>query len=148
MMRAADAARHNEIANHPSVYPLIAPIGSGESIDFAPCLDDPERYVLLLDGDAATCFERDGEATWEMHFYCLPGSGKSVLPSLLRMIQHMFDDHDAELIWGKSKSSNRAALLFNRKLGGTSRGARVDPVFGEVEVFTCSRAEWEAHSAK
>jgi hypothetical protein len=161
IIRARSSDIHNRIANHPDVKRNIIMAGhdpeNSAPLDFSECASRPD-YALLHNGaddtdpyaDCALLFDGIPHVgIWEQHSLVLPGCrGKKALNAARDMHRHMFEVEDALVIWGQTPVSNRAACMFNRWLGGTSRGFGDHYAFGPVEFFRLTRAEWEAHQTK
>lgn len=143
----------DRLANHPDVHPFVS-IGN-QPIDHAPCFE-PEHAALCrlyhngIDDDdplasIAVSFGWSSPNVWEMHVMVLKSArGKEALEFTLKCIADMFYQQGAKEIWGRPKVSNKVVRYFVRKVGAISRGFTRDPMFGEVELFATSKAEWEA----
>lgn len=121
VQRTFDPALHNFIANQPGVYGMIAPDPlSGEPLDFSELAARPDDYVLLHYGDdAAMVFEWSAAGVYEMHTMFMPTCrGKKALEAGRAMVRYMFEDIDAFMLWGQTPTIYKAAIWFNRQLGG------------------------------
>lgn len=114
--RAEDAARLNEIANHPDVRPLIG-LADGGPLDFGAFALD-RRNVIIEFALGAFVFEALGDCRYELHTMILPeGRGAPVLPAAQAAFRWLFVHTDAAEIVTKVPGSNKPADLMARRAG-------------------------------
>ena len=147
IVRHTEPSLHNFIGNQAGVYGCIAPDPySGEPLDFTECADAPNEYVLLSNGsDAASIFEWFGPGIYEGHTMFLPSCrGKEALQNGRAMVDFMFEELDAVMLWGQTPTHLPAARWFNRKLGFQLVGEKVHYMMGPSQLFRMDKARWEA----
>ena len=124
------------------------------AMNFQECVDRPEHYRIYhngadqLDVDGATIaliFEWSSPHVWEIHTMALPTArGGEALAFAKSCVADMFLEHGARELWGQTPIANERARKFNEKLGAIPRYVGEHHIFGEVEFFATSRAEWDA----
>lgn len=140
--RTFDAAAVNAVCNHPAVLPSLS-LGM-DAIDVTPLMAD-DRNLFFLGEYGGALFHRTAPGVYAAHDFFLPeGRGPWALSASREMLQRMFYDFDARLIWAETPTENRACRLFNRWLGFKSEGVSIVPAMAghppiEVETFIMER---------
>jgi hypothetical protein len=137
-MRVFDASAHNRIVNHPAVKPAFS--RDDGDLSFDDLADNPDYALLTNEDDAAAIFEWCGPGVWQVHTLCLPSCrGARAIAEARRMMDWMFTNEGARMIWGLTPVGNRAAVMFNRLCGAVSHGFRDHHVSGRCEIFSVER---------
>jgi hypothetical protein len=139
--RETDAAVINRIVNHPDVLPHFDLARRGR-LDFGPCIDQPDSYVVLTDGEACgALFEWSAPEVWQCHTMFLPEvRGSQAIAAAKQMAAYMLREH-AVMLWGETPSIHRAALCFNRRVGFQCAGIGFHDVLGEVQRFVLRKQD-------
>ena len=138
VFRCYDAASINAVCNHPEVLPSLA-LGLGE-IDATYLLAD-KRNVAFLGAHGGALFHRTAPGVYAAHDFFLPeGRGQWALRASREMLDRMFGEFRARLIWAETPVENRACRMFNRWLGFKSEGVSITPLYAgaeptEIETF-------------
>lgn len=98
--------------------------------------------VTFDNGDIAL-FDHEGDAAYQVHFL-FNARGRLAIDHAREALRIMFEEHDAEVIFGLTPTYLRHARLFNRWIGGKSAGIRMAPD-GPCELFVLSNIMWKAH---
>ena len=153
IIRAADAAVHNLIANHSDVSAKlwsIMPSATVGELDFSKCFQSNDKYILLHNEEqtAAMIFDWTKDNMWDTHSLFLPEvRGRDAIRFARLMGSYMFEKENAEILWGYGLIADKAARWFFRQIGGHSKGFGNHPIYGEVEYFEQTRAQWiELHT--
>jgi hypothetical protein len=108
----------NRIANSDEVRPFISV--DGRQLDFAALADRSTRtgVVALTNGDdAVALFEMTADRTYQSHtLFAKTCRGRKAIDTARAMVAWMFL-HGADVVWGDTPLTNRAAILFNRLIG-------------------------------
>ncbi len=124
--RTFDAGAVNAVCNHPDVLPTLS-LGQGE-IDVSGLIAD-DRNVFFLGEHGGAMFHRTAPRTYAAHDFFLPeGRGRWALSASTFMLDAMFRDYGARLIWAETPVEHKACRWFNRRLGFASEGIATVPV--------------------
>lgn len=99
LVRSHDAARINEVINHPTVRPAVGMPELGD-LDMASVIERPEHWFLMGDhgGFALTW---SAPATYEWHSFILPeGRGKWAADARTEAIEYA-RQNGARMLWSK-----------------------------------------------
>lgn len=99
LVRSHDAARINEVINHPTVRPAVG-MPELDDLDMTPVVERPEHWFLMGDhgGFALTW---SAPATYEWHSFILPeGRGKWAADARTEAIEYA-RQHGARMLWSK-----------------------------------------------
>jgi hypothetical protein len=99
LARSHDAARINEVVNHPTVRPAVGVPELGD-VDMTPAVEKLEHWFLMGDhgGFALTW---SAPATYEWHSFILPeGRGKWAADARTEAIEYA-RQHGARMLWSK-----------------------------------------------
>lgn len=134
--RTTDPAFVNAICNSHAVRPFIDYRDAEEPMDFAPACSPMSGVVFLTDGSAALgCFAQTGEREWQMHsFFGEACRGRDAIAAARAMLDWMLPRW-ADRVWGATPVENRAALWFNRQIGGQPCGFDEYEAEGRVQLF-------------
>lgn len=139
--RETDAELINRISELPEVRPFIC--YHEDPIDWTPAI---EACVILSNGeDACAVFEPTplgliSKDVFQVHTIFGPSCrGRKALDTARNMLIWMYDKEGAQMIWGATPVKNKAALLFNRMMGGEPLGRDEYDAEGEVELFKVGR---------
>lgn len=98
--------------------------------------------VTFDNGDIAL-FDYEGHGAYQVHFL-FNARGRVAIDHAREALRIMFEEHDAEIIFGLTPTHLRHARIFNRWIGGKSAGIRSMPD-GPCELFVLSNIMWKAH---
>lgn len=142
--RSADAERANVIANDPSVLPGVS-LGL-PSVDLSTLIANP-RNIFMLGEHGGAIFVWSGPGIYDAHDFFLPsGRGAWAKAASKLMLNSMFDQWGAEMIWAQTPVENRACRMFNRMLGFKSEGREAAILIPghaprEVEIFVMRKGD-------
>lgn len=151
-MRIFEPDIPNIIANHPDVIRSLEwkPEDHPETKGFL-LLDaqvaDTDNWIFLISSNGELClfFEWSAPGVYQMHSLSLPTfRGKDMMNAAKKLIEAMFIEYGADMIWGMTPLGNRAARMFNRKIGAKSCGFKTHFAAGDCELFRNSKARWIA----
>jgi hypothetical protein len=127
--RHYDAARINELANHPAIRPTCGGDGKSE-IDLTAFVADPKNYAMVWD-QGAFLFQWSAPETYEVHIMVLPdGRGRDAYRMAEDGIAYMVD-RGAERLW--ARISNGCVRHYTAQAGFTRCGTdTLDIGFGPV----------------
>jgi hypothetical protein len=115
--RSFDAARFNEIVNHPAIYPWVRGHHKGP-LDLTSAIND-QRNVLLLGEHGGILFTELQPTIWECHTQVLPeGRGKWAVDMTEACLHWMFTRTLAMEIMTKVPKGNYAARALAKAIGG------------------------------
>lgn len=122
----------NRIANHPSVWKVVA--RHGQPIDWSPALNG---CIILTNGeDAAQVYERTDERDWQVvTMFCDTCRGKRALETAREMREYMLPW--ADLVFGSIPDNLPHAKWFYRQLGGVP----VESVESGGRIYTANDNE-------
>ena len=150
-MRTFDASVVNRIVNdNPDIAAAITHDPSKGLFDAQELLGAVYSFILMDNReDGAALFEWSSPNVWQSHtVFDHTCRGAHAIEAAKRMVKEMFTVWDAKELWGQTPIANRAARLFNRKIGARASGMGEHWAVGEVEYFTIEREGWLAHYAK
>jgi hypothetical protein len=138
--RETDAALINSIANHPQVLPFFD-LGRTGELDFTECVERPDDYVILTDGEAcASIWEWSAPGVWQGHSLFLPEVRGRAAVSAGRAMGAWMLEHVAAMLWGSTPTILRHALWFNRAIGFQPAGIGFHHLSGEVQHFVMRKS--------
>lgn len=115
--RHIDAARVNEIANHPDVRPWVA--GGTDALDLSSVVANAAN-VLLMNEHGGCFFERVGAGIFEVHTLFRPeGRGPAAVAAVQDALHWMFTQTDCVELQTKVPDGNKGALGLVRAIHGT-----------------------------
>lgn len=141
--RTLDAARINEILNHPTIFPSITVPGIVGPIDATPLVMDTHNFWMLAPG-GCIAFIRDEPGIYEVHTNFLPEyRGRNAIRASREAYRWMFIHTDCMILQTKVPEPNVAADLFCRIVGATMEFVRngVWP----TEAGLVDMAFWQLH---
>ena len=126
----------NSIANSDDVRPFIRP--DGEAMDFSAIAGKRATEiggVVLSNGeDAVAVFEATTPDVFQVHtMFAKTCRGRKAIDTAREMLAWMFG-HGAQIVWGCTPRSNRAACMFNRLVGASVIGSDEDDVIFEYRA--------------
>lgn len=137
-MKQNSAERLNAIANHPAVKPSLG--YNDDYTDFTPLLAHPEAYVLLERDGFGAVFEWSAPGVWQAHTMALPEvRGKQAVNAARAMVDYMFNERGARMLWGMTPKGHRPARVFNRAIGAKDAGEGEDARGVTVSLYTVER---------
>lgn len=142
-MRTLDPTLLNEVANRPTVRPLLHGCGH---IDFTPYADDPENF-LFESVRGGYLMIRVFEEVYEGHTVYEPGKGsaREALRTGEKVIRHMFTQTPALELVGKIPDYNEPSIKLAHMLGFRQEALRDRYCYMNLPldrwISTCSTAE-------
>jgi hypothetical protein len=138
--RHYDAARINELANHPAIRPTCG--GDGKSqIDLTAFVADPKNHAMVWDRGYLLAVWT-GPQTYEIHVAVLPeGRGRDAYRMVAEFVAYMAE-HGAERLWARVAEHSDGLRHYTAQAGFTrcDRDA-IDIGFGPV---TYDIYQWKA----
>jgi hypothetical protein len=144
--RTFDAARLNEIINHPSVHPWVCGRTQGY-LDMTPLVENRDN-VLLTGEHGALLFILLQPGLYEVHSQCLPeGRGEWMLSFVRACLHWMFTRTAAVEIMTHCPKGNLAARALAKAIGGrlefrNPRGWFKDGETVFTDVFSLKIQDW------
>lgn len=134
----------NEIANQSDVLRYINP--TINRIDLAQVYEAPGVLVKGCDGvRGAVLIIPYPDFAMDIHWFMPSEAGVRAIRAI---VDWVFDNTDAEHLFGNCPEENLAARITNRWLGGKEIG-RLDDEFGRPSItYAISRNEWAARRKK
>lgn len=129
LQRHYDAARLNELANHPQIRPTCG--GDGQShLDLTPFVLNPKNHAMVWD-HGAFLFQWTAPDTYEVHIMVEPeGRGEDAYRMAKAGIDYMIEQ-GAERLW--ARISSRMVRHYTAQSGFTKCGTdTLDIGFGPV----------------
>lgn len=131
--RTYDADAINAVCNHPDVLPTLS-LGHGE-IDVSDLIES-DRNIFFLGEHGGAMFHWCAPGVYAAHDFFMPqGRGRWALHASRFMLNTMFAQYRARLIWAETPTDNRACRMFNRWLGFKSEGVSRSPGGYDAEYF-------------
>lgn len=115
MQRSFDAARVNDLVNHPSIRPFVG--GDGKSvIDLTAAVADRQN-IFLLAKHGGFAFTWSAPRTYEVHTFILPeGRGPAALEAAWTARGWM-EEHFADHLWTRVHPDMANVRAFTLKAG-------------------------------
>lgn len=129
----ADIPAIANLINDPAIRPFV---GGDGYLDPTALIADRRNICLFSHGGGAI-FAWRGPGIFEGHCF-FRVRGREALDIGASIIEALFRDHGATMIWGPVPLSNRPARWYSRKLGFRSLG-RTDTPEGPRELFVMER---------
>lgn len=141
--RTHDATQANVVANHPAVKPGLD-LGLDIEIDMTVLVSNPENLLFMGEhGGAILIWSAPG--VYDAHNFVLPeGRGEWARKACAAILDLMFEEYGARMVWAQTPVENVACRKLNRLLGFQSEGiAHRSMAPGlpaqDVEFFTLCR---------
>lgn len=145
MIRKADIVDLNAAINDPSVLPHFLPEGCPPDLE----VDLSNYYdklgnLAFTDGAAVMLFPWMEGAAYEVHFmFPKPVRGKAAVEAASEMIDRVFTEHGARVIYGYPPRDNRAVRTLGYRLGFRPIGQTVTDSMGrECPIYTLECERW------
>lgn len=133
MSRTYDADAINAVCNHPEVLPSLS-LGSG-AVDVSALIENP-RNLFFIGAHGGAMFHWCAPGIYAAHDFFLPeGRGGWALKASRFMLDTVFYEFRARLVWAETPTENRACRMFNRWLGFKSEGVTRSPAGYDAETF-------------
>lgn len=118
-------------------------LGPYETVDLGDFFDDEDSLSLKY-GDAVVLFPKHPDkGAYESH-YAFPPSvrGADAVQAANKMLEFMFTNRSACVIYGQTPRVNRAARLMNCRLGFQISGYSKDDLERQCVDYELRRASW------
>ena len=144
LFRTFDATVLNGIVNSDDSIAVAIGHDPSQPIDFSDTLGAIESIIAMDNGfDGGAIFEWSSPNIWQSHtLFSQSCRGRHAIDFSYSMIREMFTHWGAEELWGATPVSNRAAHIFNRKIGAHYVGQGQHHSSGHVLHFRVFRDEW------
>jgi len=107
----------------------------------AAWMADPANKHFACNGDVVL-FDGEGEGTYQVHLL-FQAKGRAAVEFITEAFRQMFEDHQAELIFGMVPDFRRDVKIMSRWVGGKFAGKRDTPE-GPCELYVLSKEMWSA----
>jgi len=132
-----------DAVHHPAVKPYL--IGDFDGVDLTTYFSGPMNISLCV-GPAVALFPSHPKVRngYDSHYAFPPViRGKAAAIAARAMLDFMFTNVDAEVIYGTTPRDNRAARLMNAKLGFIPLTTTVDTLKRECVFYELRKERWE-----
>jgi hypothetical protein len=102
-----------------------------------------EKALVLTDGSNIFLATEWADKTFEIH-WLLRDRGRTALRVGIDFLRHLYEEEGARVVVGHTPAHKRAARWFSRQVGGRSQGIITSPEYGDFEVFSMTRQDFEA----
>ena len=102
-----------------------------------------EKALVLTDGRNLFLATEWADQTFEIH-WLLRDRGRAALKAGVDFLRHLYEEEGARVVVGQTPAQKRAARWFSRQMGGVSRGIISSPEYGDFEIFSMTRQDFEA----
>lgn len=145
MNRTMNAARLNELANHPEVRPAL--LGADGPLDLTSLVTNPAVITLEAEHGAFLLIPIL-PAVYELHTLFLPeGRGKAFFRCAAEMFRYLFTRTDAVEIVTKVPDGNRGAALASTITGFRERFHRAGVSFRSLDIEGWALSDYVAEAA-
>jgi hypothetical protein len=102
-----------------------------------------EKALVLTDGHNVFLATEWADKTFEIH-WLLRDRGRAALKAGIDFLRYLYEEEHARVVVGHTPAHKRAARWFSRQVGGQSQGIITSPEYGDFEIFSMTRQQFEA----